>query len=284
MHNYRISLLYHTYRPGGLDLLCNSLKTQTYDNWELSIVDDYEPRCHGTEVKDYFEDAGIPLVYHGPSKKKCYPDTPFGQANAMNTGLLQASGDIAVIVEDYIWITPKSLEKWNRRYNDLGLSFFITSVGIEWTYKKPDRIGDITVWDEAFTGDFSKCTVAQLWIPGIHRNRTHWETEKTWGWEWDWHYSAGPMSAWEAINGVDERYDYWRLYPSMFFPSQVKAHGYRFYPDAGHLIYMIDHREWDYSNPFWHVDRICEDNPRRLTHIYKYSPNCFDLGVDRRRV
>ena len=88
-NNHKLSIIYITYRPGGMDVLCNSLKRQTYKDYELIVVDDYPNR----DLKEYFDGNGIPITYYGPSKEKHYKDTPFGQVNAFNTGILKATGE-----------------------------------------------------------------------------------------------------------------------------------------------------------------------------------------------
>jgi len=258
------------------------LKNQTYSNYELIIVDDYEPRYETTDVPDYMEEKGVNLAWYGASKKKYYPDTYFGQVNALNTGLLQASGDIVVIVEDYMWIPPTSLEQWNQVYNRVGLGFFITAVGVEWTYKPPENLGNITTWDEEFMeSDFSKCTVTRLWMPGLYRGIFQW------GDEWDWHYSAFPMEAIEKMNGIDERFDHHNLFPSMFFPLQVKMNGYHFYPDADNIVYVIDHRSWHFGwSELWHIKRPSAKTEKVLLpfdKVFQRSPNGFDLATERRK-
>jgi glycosyltransferase involved in cell wall biosynthesis len=106
MMNYKITVVYMTYRPGGMDLLSHALANQDYKNYELIVIDDYP----GRNLRGYLEEKGIPVTYYGPMKEKVLKDTTYSQANVLNTALLYATGDILVVYNDYSWIPPESLE------------------------------------------------------------------------------------------------------------------------------------------------------------------------------
>ena len=145
------TIIYFTYRPGGIDMLAHSLEKQIHRDYELIVVDDLK----GRDCKKYLEEHDIPVKYYGPSKPKCYPDTPFGGCNAVNTGLLKASKqcDATILVEDYAWLMPDAIQRWENKINEMGDMYLMTGVGVEWKYKPPQHLGYVTVWDEEFTGD-----------------------------------------------------------------------------------------------------------------------------------
>jgi len=252
-------------------MLANSLEKQIHRDYELIVVDDLK----GRDCRKYLEEHDILVKYYGPSKPKCYPDTPFGGCNAVNTGLLKVSKqcDVTILVEDYAWLFPDALSKWSSRLEANNKSILMTGVGVEWKYKPPQHLGHITVWDEEFTGDFSKCTFKGLWVPGVYHKLC------SWGGIWDWHYCAVPMHVWETINGLDERFDYYRLYPTMYFPTQVGIHNFSFFTDVDNAVFMIDHREWSlYDKSLWSIGGTDESKGyKRIQAIYSVSPNCFNL-------
>lgn len=264
-NNHKLSIIYITYRPGGMDVLCNSLKRQTYKDYELIVVDDYPNR----DLKEYFDGNGIPITYYGPSKEKHYKDTPFGQVNAFNTGILKATGDVVVFMSDYVWLESNSLERWNQVYNVLPNTVLCTAPAIRWKYKHPDKIGDISVWDEDFNGDFSKCSFKGLSVTGIFD-----------AFPFDWEYSAMPMYALEKMNGMDERFDYGLQYLTQFFPIQCRINNFKFFLDIDHIFHVIDHREWNLGGEdLW--DIVNKAKKITVSHtfdfIYAYNPNNFNI-------
>jgi len=272
---YSLSLVYFTYRPGGFDMLCGSLMEQTYDNYELIVIDDLPDR----NLVNYIEDCGIPLTYYGPSKEKCYPDTPFNQVNAVNSGLLQARGDIVILIEDYVWLRPNTLERWCQIFDEKGADTFITGVGEYWGHKKPEKIGPITVWNEPFDGDFTGCTHKGTWRPDV----------------FEYFYSGMAMSTLEKLNGMNERLDYWNTWPCLVWPRVLSKIGIKFYTDDENMIDLIDHRHWTAEKESWWWINKTYSGPRTpqieqkmLVDASKvkwcgYAPNCFNLKEDRRR-
>jgi len=263
-----LSLVYFTYRPGGMDMLANSLEKQTYERYELIIIDDLPNR----NLTDYFEDKNIPLAYYGPSKKKCYPDTPFNQINAINTGLLQAAGNVAILIEDYAWLRPKTLERWNQICKIKGPKTMIAGVGEYWGYKPPENIGDITVWNEEFKGDFSKCEPMGTWRPEV----------------FEYFYSAMPMPALEYMNAMDERLDYWNQWPALMWPEMCKWVGINFYTDDENKVDLIDHRRWNQGDEkWWWINRTYTGGMVKQPKDFSWdipAPNCFNLAEDRPRI
>ena len=85
-----LSLIYLTYRPGGIDLLAQSLINQPLI-YELIVIDDFPGRPERGEAKKFLQSHGIPLRYYGPSKTKSLPDSPCGLANAMNRVAMHAT-------------------------------------------------------------------------------------------------------------------------------------------------------------------------------------------------
>lgn len=102
----KLSVIFITNRPGGMDILFNTLKNQTYKNFELIIVDDYNNR-HVNRYKEVYELANksnIFLKYHKSNVRHTYVNPKYRICSSMNDGLLQANGDLVVMMQDYCWI------------------------------------------------------------------------------------------------------------------------------------------------------------------------------------
>jgi glycosyltransferase involved in cell wall biosynthesis len=103
--NPLVSIVLPTYmRSHKLREAINSVRSQTYSEWELIVVDDNqptEPHAERTEtiVREYQNLANVVLIMHGCNKGACA---------ARNTGIAAAKGDfIAFLDDDDIWVANK---------------------------------------------------------------------------------------------------------------------------------------------------------------------------------
>ena len=78
-----LSLVYLTYRPGGIDLLAEGLALQE-PCYELIVVDDCDGRVQRGQAEAYLRVRGINLQWYGESKIRSL-NTLHGLANGMNT-------------------------------------------------------------------------------------------------------------------------------------------------------------------------------------------------------
>lgn len=118
-----------------------SVLSQTYENFEILIVDDGSPD-KSIEVCKLFKDSRIKIIHQ----------LNRGLAGARNTGIRHASGDyLAFLDADDIWL-PEKLEKHVHHLNNsptVGISFcysaFINEKGnYTGLYQKPRKLYDIT--------------------------------------------------------------------------------------------------------------------------------------------
>ena len=80
------SIVFVTKRPGGYDVLLEALARQSSRNYELICVDELaDHRAHA--VKEMAARLQVNLAAITRSKPKTHPETRFGIANAINTGL-----------------------------------------------------------------------------------------------------------------------------------------------------------------------------------------------------
>lgn len=308
----KLSVIYPTNRLGGFDMMIDCLKNQTYKDWELIVIDDYPDR----NLRDYISEQGIPITYYGKSKEKTYGDTPYPFSNVFNSGLLQATGDIVVFFQDYQWIHPDSLERWNTVYQDK-MDTLITAIGIEISYIGQFQSGLISIFVPPFTGwgtytepnggRFIRSANTTpgysdgLFIPGrnlITRSNTNlfadgFSPETSPGMEipYEFFYGAFPMEFLEKINGFDERGDYHVEFTHRVVVHQAMKLNYKFMVDLGNYCYYVDHRSWAMFNEgrdgnMWNATERSERNSIRWNDVDWDKPNLnnFDLKRDRRKI
>ena len=260
--NYKLSLIYFSYRPGGFDILAHSLTNQDYKNYELIVIDDYP----GRNLRGYLEEKGIPVTYYGPMKTKTLKDTTYNQCNVLNTALLYATGDIFIICNDYTWLPPDSLDRWNRFFNEHGLNCVVSACANEHECRNPSIIGDVTVWEPPFTGSFSRFGRVSKWIPE----------------EFETFYTAIPTKYLVDINGFDERGDAWCVFFHSSILAQAKLNDMKVMVDSSHFVEHINHRPWSIGGSrLWYIVRTGGPERNDPPQWLRRSPNNFNLREER---
>jgi glycosyltransferase involved in cell wall biosynthesis len=89
---------YATYLPACLD----SVRQQTYTNWEIIIVDDASPSEEGRVIVEGIGDPRIRIVRHEQNR---------GQAAGRNTGMRLAQGELLMPLDCDDVLAPTHLEK-----------------------------------------------------------------------------------------------------------------------------------------------------------------------------
>ncbi len=241
----KISLVYLTYRPGGLDLLADSLQHQDPSLYELVIVDDWPGRVERNLMKTGFGSRGVSIAWHGEPKT---PSSEFrrkarakGIANAYNTGALHCSTEFVVFVQDYEWLPPGAIEAWAAiadscvQKKELVHGFAY----VHWT-KPPMDNDDWTIWPMHPPLDCFKM-VQHEWVPEKFEN----------------FYFGCPMDLLRKSNGFDERVDLGRsewIYPSTVCMAELN--GYSLRVDKRFWLLMADHRDWpDDGQGLWHASK-----------------------------
>lgn len=224
-----LSVIYVSYRPGGIDLLGRSLAAQqNAPPWELIVVDDYPGRPQRGIAAAYLESVGLPLAYYGPSKPKTRPETKLGLANAMNTGVLHAKGEHVVILHDYFLYPPDALAKWQARMDTEPRKKLVSGWARVFNCPQPPIVDDI----RSYTREM-ELVFRDDWIPE----------------ELEGFYFSAPIRFWEQINGLDERTDHCTVWVLHVMLEQARFFGWQMMMDKDLGCTMIDHRAWDQSDP-----------------------------------
>jgi glycosyltransferase involved in cell wall biosynthesis len=102
-----ISVIVPTNRVGGLDVLVEGLRLQTYRDFELIVVDCLWNR-RADAVAEKLENQPF-RVLHVPPRENLFPTSCYQRC--VNTGLVHARGEIVYFTCDYTFILPDCLER-----------------------------------------------------------------------------------------------------------------------------------------------------------------------------
>jgi len=99
---------------GRSNLLKRAIKSvldQTFQNFEIIIIDDNDPGAYKNKTKkiiEIFNDKRIRFINHNKNK---------GNKSARNTGLNKAKGEYIAFLDDDEWL-PNKIEKQIKAFND----------------------------------------------------------------------------------------------------------------------------------------------------------------------
>lgn len=266
-----LSLVYMTYRPGGMDMLRTSLERQTRTDYELIVIDDYPGRVGRGRAEAYIRKAGIPLSVFRGSKHKSYPETLCGLVNAMNTALLHVRAPLVVFMHDFMLVEENAVQNWVATFDtatkQYGERLLVSGGAIVYESDPPDMEDDITVWEKPV-----QIVPKWPWTP------CHFEC----------FYFGGPTEVLLGLNGFDERADHNVTWVINSIVAQAKAAGMSLAVDPTNLVcHLIDHRRWEgpaeEGKPMgtwriWGEYSTCPDAPEWSAP----SPNPFDVRTLRK--
>lgn len=192
-----ISVLYNTIRPGGFDILKNTLDKQTERDFEVVIVDGWEGERE-KEVLEYLKDykviylKGLPkLTTNVWTLNKDY-----------NLGLSYCTGELVIFIQDYLWIPHDGFERMLSVYAD-NPTAFVTSVGHKGMYPNTAQTmnGKISIWEtmciEKPTG---MSEIEGRTVNGFGIEEVPFE-------QWEMNFASAPKAILDKIGGFDEDMD-----------------------------------------------------------------------------
>lgn len=215
----KISVIYCTARHGGIDILERSMEHQTHDNFEVIVLDE----LHRT----------TPFIDVKPPEKK--PGMYWNLSASLNEGVRHATGDLIVLLQDYIWVPKDGLAKYAERFEQEHKSI-VTGIGHQ--YKEPSHIdnreGLYSIWEnwpgipcgeKTFIDPRAAATGFHLTIPV----------------EWEANWGSFPRQAWEDIGGFDEDFDHGWGYDNVNFSERCQLAGYHIFADTYNEVLCYDH-------------------------------------------
>lgn len=222
----KISFIYISNRPGSIDILAYNMMHQQPvpgHEFELVVVDGLPERYQSGKVPPYLAEHNINVGWYGPPIPRTFSFASTGFTNAMNTGLLHASGDYVVFLHDYTSITPQAFENWIAAVQAYGPRSLVHGVAVvyEATPPAPDKISDLVVE----TGPWM---AREPWVP-YHFEMGYW---------------IAPISFFEESNGIDVRADFRSDWALKAVTYQASIRGYRLSVERLIVYHMLDHRIW----------------------------------------
>lgn len=217
-----VSIIYTPKSEDYYNFLFDCLNHQLCQDYELICVQTSAPSA---DIQHKAKKMGIKLKYIGVGKEKTYPDTPHDKVNRLNTGLLKATGDSVLFLEEGCWIN-------------------IATIGlIRDHYKNQHHVNDIVGFVEANYKSESTpktcpseegLTQQGAYVPNLlkqaHQVFIQNPTAK-WGmFTMDFWYitcGAASMKFMRSINGFDENFDRGTWFIETCVTEKMKALGGR---------------------------------------------------------
>lgn len=221
----KLSFVYLSNRPGSIDILAANMSQQVPVpgvEFELVVIDGYPGRVERGKAEAYLRSKGVPVRHYGLPKTKTFPWSRTGFVNAMNTGIMYATGDYVVFLHDFMALPASAVSNIARLLPMYGDRALIHGVAITYQSQAPAKEDDI---DSA---------IPSAWIP-----REPWVPEV-----FEMAYWIAPMSFFEATNGIDERADFCSEWALNCVMAQARFHNYALKVDRMMICHMLDHRVW----------------------------------------
>lgn len=222
----KVSVLYCTARHGGLDVLYESMKCQTFRNFEVVVVD---------ELRRWkvYPDAGFNFVEPPPKKEGMF----WNLSASLNKGTAACRGEIVVLLQDYIFVPEDGLQKLVDVYMK-DAPCLVSGVGHQ--FKEPSTIFDPkglwSCWD-SWPGRPSGDKV--FVDPRIKGKGLYVCTPV----EWEANYACFAKEIWKKIGGFDEAFDAGWGYDNVNFAERAQLAGFNTFIDMENECLCYSHIE-----------------------------------------
>ena len=224
--NPKVSILYCTARPGGLDILRESIKVQTFQDFEVIIVDE----LRRWEFQENFQDNRVQFV-EPPTKKE---GAFWNLSASLNKGTEVARGEVIVLLQDYIFVPEDGIKKLVEIY-DQDKPCLVSGVGHQ--FLAPPYINADAPWSVwgSWPGRPSGELVFQ--DPRIKGHGVYVCTPV----EWEANYACFGKEIWENIGGFDEDFDAGWGYDNVNFAERAQLAGYNTFLDMDNQCLCYSH-------------------------------------------
>lgn len=221
----KVSVVMPTARYGGLDILHESMKHQTFRDFEVLVVDE----LHRKEV---IHDLGYNYVEPPISR----PGMWWNLDASLNKAIRQAKGELIVQLNDYVYVPPDGIQKFVSRHTQEPNGLIS---GVSDQYLAPpsdDPKGLYSVWN------------TPLGIPGGQKvfsdprkeaNNQGFYLTIPLLFEGNW--CAYPRQAWVDVGGYDEAFDAGWGYDNVEFAERTTFYGYHVFLDTENEVQCWSH-------------------------------------------
>lgn len=231
-----ISIYTVTNRWGGIDIAWESLKKQTFRDFEWILVDTHYSERH-REVREYVNDKRLRHFPTYPLRKEDFWD--LNRSN--NQALRLASGDIVISYQDYIWLPENAVEKFYAQAKFLGFGNWLTGCGHKGANpdKAYDPKGKISIFETPYSDPPSGFSEMDARVFGTKEPQIVGPTWFELNWACFW------MKDIKEIGGFDERLDS-LCYgcDNVSLADRAKAVGHDIWIDRSNEIYGFPHGKY----------------------------------------
>ena len=223
IENPKVTVYTPIFREGGWEMVADSLREQTYENFEWIIVDDNKKDREDKILKDA---KGIDVRYFRGGKATKEYDRPKGLRRANNIAIDNMRGEILVSIQDYISIPRNGLESIVDLYRH-NKDALIAPVDTKWTYEN---------------GEFKKKVFTNVRV----QNRGVRETDNPYDFEMN--YGAIPKAILNELNGWWEFPDMGIGHDNVEIAARAMQLGYRVLIDDTNICKAVYMEEAGLSN------------------------------------
>lgn len=236
--NPKITVITCTNRWGGADIWKESLKKQTFTEFEALFVDE-KHADRKTEVSDYIsDDTRLKYIQAPPKDESKF----WNLSKSLNYALSIARGELLVFYQDYIWLPQNGLELFWKRYQSVG-DCLISGIGNK--ARQPNwainLYGKVTIFTQSgipgiVSHEFDKPEDAidrpkGVWFvdPRMINRPPVFQDRIPMDWEANW--CSCPLKVAQQINGFDEDFDAGWGFDNVNFAERAELAGYKTYLD-----------------------------------------------------
>jgi glycosyltransferase involved in cell wall biosynthesis len=241
----KVSVLYISNRYGSIDILKASLDRQTFTDFELVFIDGLK-EDREKEVLEYFSNSEYPVIY---KKEPVKPEGALMNLTfAINEGFRQCSGELIVLLQDFIYVPYDGIEKFVYLTDKLGKNVLLTGISHQYDTPEKEEItntkGLITIFDKEYK---TKPTNRGWTDPRFIGNYDLREAQPI---EWETNWASIPRSVVYDLGGVDESYAYNGFnMDNLNLSERAKILGYKIYLDPSNEVFCFHHFKW-FGNKF----------------------------------
>lgn len=226
----KVTIITPTNRRGWWNIMAYNIATQTYQNIEWLIVDDYS-QDRSQIAKEYAEKYGINIKYVRGKERKT--KRHFGLVNANNTGIQNATGELLIFLQDFVLMPEYGVEDLVNIYRHHPNSL-IAPVDEYFAPKmKPDTNSEDWFHGELdVKGEFMRSNI-RIQNKGFRMTDHPYDYEQN--------YGAVPKHIAEDLGGFYEFYDEGLGFDNTDLAFRALKKGYTIALDETNIATCIDH-------------------------------------------